>query len=494
MFLRKIDYKSFIGDKQFYYLAAKLMIPVITAAVLGALATMLDTLMISSFMNQHATNGLGLANSINQVFNFLLQGLGVAVGIFCAQYFGSKNYQELKQTVSFGIITGLIIGVIISIIYFFASSAILHFMVSSNDVDANTINDNDIFRYGKDYLNILTYIWPMTAITTVMYSVINQSGQTKYTLIISFFGVLVNALLNPLFIAGYWGFPQWGVEGAGIATLIGKVTEVILIIIFLAIKRPIYLPQTKFWKIKAWVIQHVSLSFLFAATSSVSLGIAYSAATIVFNKYGSTSILNGQIINNSYSGVIAAFAIINIFTAVLNGFGPVVGYFIGRELGQDNFIKAKENARKILFFGAIISFIIAFIIFILSFFIIDITFQSYTQEAKDYAKYMLKLQFFSYFALALANIVFNILRAGNKTGVAMIIDITCTWLFVFTFTLIAFKYFHFNDYQTGLVFSIGDGLQLIVVYVVYRNITWARDIVSHKAHKKAKKLEKSKKH
>lgn len=330
--------------------------------------------------------------------------------------------------------------------------------------------DMQTYNYAVNYNSVILYIWPLSGIILVSFAFINQTGDTKHTLYLLTTAVLINIILDPIFIIGAGSLPALRVEGATWSSIISTCCELIALIIILLVKKPVYLPNCAFWKIEPKLVGKIILTIIpipiALATSSLGLSFTFEAAVV--NNYGkSISEVDVKKINDVFSATVATYTIANIFYSVINGYSPVVGYFVGRILGENDKKLSKLNASKVLFMEICLAFMLILLMFASSFFIIDLAFSKYTAQAKSLARWFLAWQSLSYFLISIANICFNILRAGNRTNIATIIDIFCTWVFIVWNTWFLYAVVKSPDKYVLLAISFAEIVQTTISYIVY---------------------------
>ncbi|WIV12511.1 MATE family efflux transporter [Proteiniborus sp. MB09-C3] len=95
--------------------------------------------------------------------------------------------------------------------------------------------DSNVVGLGSDYLRIVGISYVFTAITFAFSSALRCIGKTLLTMLVSIVALLINALLNYMFIFGHFGAPEMGVRGAALATLIARAVETVVLIIYVYI-------------------------------------------------------------------------------------------------------------------------------------------------------------------------------------------------------------------------------------------------------------------
>ena len=160
-----------------------------------------------------AVAGTGFANQIFMIFVTSLFGMNSGGGILAAQYFGNKDYKNLKRCLGITVI----VGFVFSLIFFLAGIFIPEVIISVFTKDVKVI------KVGASYMRIVAWIYPLMGVGLAFNMQLRAIGKTKYSFYSSIIGLVVNLMFNTVLIFGYLGFPALGVRGAAIATVIARI-------------------------------------------------------------------------------------------------------------------------------------------------------------------------------------------------------------------------------------------------------------------------------
>lgn len=187
-------------------------IPLIISLLVNNLYNLVDSIFVSR-VSEEALTGLSLAAPLQMVMIALGCGLAVGLNAMVSKALGEKNVVEVQQTTSAAIVMALgayLINVIVCLIVvkpYFAWQA------GGNEI---------IAQYGTSYIQICMFFSFGQMIQWVFDRLLIATG--KSTLFLATLGTasLVNIILDPIFIFGYFGFPAMGTGGAALATVIGQ--------------------------------------------------------------------------------------------------------------------------------------------------------------------------------------------------------------------------------------------------------------------------------
>ena len=139
-------------------------------------------------------------------------GTGVGINALLSRALGEKDSEKVNKAAVNGIFLDGVNFVIFLLIGLFAATP---FYLSQT-------GDAEIFSYGKQYLSIVCCCSLGMFTQFVFERLLQSTGKTFYTMLTQGMGALINIILDPIFIFGYFGLPAMGVAGAAIATVIGQ--------------------------------------------------------------------------------------------------------------------------------------------------------------------------------------------------------------------------------------------------------------------------------
>ena len=224
-----------INKKSVYRKVINIGLPVAIENMIYALMNFVDMFMVGNEnvilgLGTVAVAGLGFANQMFMIFMTSLFGMNSGGGILAAQYFGNKDYKNLKRCLGITIS----VGFLFSLLFLFAGLFIPETVISV------FTNDSKVIRIGADYLRIVAWVYPLVGVGFAFNMQLRAIGKTKYSFYSSVIGLVINVAINYVLIFGHFGFPALGVRGAAIATVIARIISTFYIIyIIYKLKLPI---------------------------------------------------------------------------------------------------------------------------------------------------------------------------------------------------------------------------------------------------------------
>jgi len=270
----------------------------------------------------------------------------------------------------------------------------------------------EVIALGEDYVQMLTWMLPFVFVKLVFVTALNASGDTKTPMKVKIASIILNVFLNYLFIFGNLGFPELGVLGAAVGTVIVNMLELIVYVV-LYLRRK--MPYTPAWYHSRSLLKRalkVGIPASFERTLTFS---SFMLFTLVIAHYG-TEILAGYQIGLRVEGL---------------AFMPGIGFTIAAMalMGQGLGAKKPEQSREDVLL--VLKYTVGFMFF-LSFFMIFIPEKIvwfFTDDAQtiEEASLYLRIVGFSQIPLAFNFVLSGALRGAGDTKRTLKINLTSLW-------------------------------------------------------------------
>ncbi len=368
-----MTHTKYLGSASFYRQALSLGLPVMLQVLIQNLVSLIDNFMVAG-LGDVKMSGVNITNTLLFVFFVALNTLVSAGGIFMSQFNGAKDERGMQNTFRFKLIAAMgLAGLFIMISTVFPAQ-ILGLLVNVNT------QGPEIVVQGKIYLSVITLTFLPIAISVAIGSSLREIGIVRPPLVITVIATLINTFLNWVLIYGNLGAPRLEVAGAGYATLIARMCELIMFIVYIRKTRPAFY-------IKARTVFMVNLKLFISILKKGGI-IFLSEMSWVITETVMIAAYNGRGGAEIVAGMAAAWAIANIFMLVFGGIHTAVGVIVGGTLGRNELELAQEQARW-LRTGAIIMGVFVAIIEAFSVFIIPIVFGNLSIDAQRVTRGML---------------------------------------------------------------------------------------------------------
>lgn len=199
-------------------------IPMILSMVLQAVYNIVDSAFVSNMKGngEAALNALTLAFPVQMLMVAIGIGTGVGVNALLAKSLGQGNKEKASQAAG----NAIFLATIIYIMFLF-------FGIFGTRVYISSQTSNKLIKdMAVDYLRICCVISFGITYFSIFEKLLQATGRSIYSTIAQVAGAVVNIILDPILIYGYFGLPEYGVKGAAYATVIGQIVSFLLALIF----------------------------------------------------------------------------------------------------------------------------------------------------------------------------------------------------------------------------------------------------------------------
>ncbi|WP_372379144.1 MATE family efflux transporter [Vibrio natriegens] len=312
-------------NKAFWKRLISIALPVSLQSTLFALLGVVDIFMVSQ-LGESATAAVGVGNRIFFFNLAVLLGLCGAVTVLSSQYYGSGNIDGIRRTLAQSWFISIVVTVPFIIIYLVFDHEIVSFMSE----DAEYVN------YARDYLVVTGISLIGTAILVPIESVLRSVGQAKLATHVSILAIIVNIILNAVLIFGLLGFPQWGVFGAAVGTLISRFFQA-AVMVYYFIKHYAHFLPTKFDWAQSALKQYRKKYFQISLPAFIHDAL-WTGGLIVY------SVLYGQLGVSELAIVSFLSPIEGVLISAFMGFAVAASVLLGNDIGAKQYDRVEKTA------------------------------------------------------------------------------------------------------------------------------------------------------
>lgn len=457
----------FIGDRKFYNTVFALVLPIIVQNAITNFVNLLDNVMIGR-VGTAQMSGVAIANQLIFVFSLTLFGGLSGAGIFGAQYYGAGDHKGLRYTVRFKIWTSVIVLAIAIVLFLTYGDQLISLYLTG---DGDETERAAMLEYGRTYLNVILWGLLPFSMAQVYGGTLREMGETMLPMKASVAGVFTNLCLNYVLIYGKLGFPALGVKGAAIATVISRVVELSIIVLY------VHGHSDRFLFVKG-LYQSLRIP------KSLNLDIILRGMPLLVNELmwslGMTTLT--QLFSKRGLNVVGALnitsTITNLFNVVLFSMGSAVAVMIGQALGANDIPRAKQNAWRLMFFSVCICIVVGSVLAVLAPLFPHI--YKTTDDVRLLATRFIQTNAFYMAFTAVANCAYFTIRSGGKTYITVLFDSVYTWVFFVPLTYVLTYFTTLDILILYPVCYVAEIIKCIIGVIVVRTGFWAQNMVQNK--------------
>ena len=407
-----------IRDKRFYKTFFALALSLALQELLVYSVNMMDTIMLGRY-SQNAMSGVSLCNQVQFMLQMLVVGAGEGAVVLGAQYWGKNKLEPIPHIIGAALRFGGGMALLMFLIVLFAPQQLLGLLS----------NEPLVIAEGVAYFRIICYSYLVFTVTNILVASLRSIGIVNIGYIISFSTLCINVCLNYLLIYGNFGFPELGVRGAAVATLVSRCVELLIVIYYLKFREKRLCLTLK--------------KLVFIDTSYIRDYIRVSFPVLLNQaQWGAAQMVQTGILGHLGGDVTAANAIAvqayQVLSVVAYGASSASGIVVGKTIGagKQSELKRLVYTMEVLF--ATIGICTGLAIFLLRRPILTAFGGTLTESA-----YLLSMQFIAVIALTTVGTSYQvacdngIIRGGGDTGFSAKMNLISMWLIVVPLSALA---------------------------------------------------------
>ena len=439
-------------------------IPLNKAVILLAIPMMLETSIEALFaitdiffvakLGKDAVATVGITEAVITLLYAIGIGLSISVTALVARRIGEKEIQRAKTLAGQAILFGLALSIIIGISGFIFAKDILSF-VGASDVIINE-------HYG--YTAIMLGGCATILLFFILNGICRGSGNPVIAMKAIWLASLINIVLDPCLIFGIGPFPELGIEGAAIATTLGRAIGILYVSYILFNNSYTF---SLALKDLAFVYEELRLLIKVSIGGMLQFFIATSSWIFMMKiiaEFGSTAL----------AGYTIAIRVIDFIIMPVWGLSNSVSTLVGQNLGANNVERAKQAVYQVTKYNVGLMLIISFVFIVFPEAIISI----FTQEHDviDIGAQCLRILSYGFGLYGLGLAMIQAFNGAGDTYTPTWINIVCFWVFQIPFGYwLSVKLF---DSPTGVFWAIflAESLMAVIGLAIFRQNKWAKSI------------------
>ncbi len=450
------DEKFFTQDKAFYKSFFCMAIVLAMQNIVAFSINMTDNIMLGSY-SQNALSGATIVNQIFFVIQQLTFGIGNAMVMLGSQYWGKKKLKPISE------ITGiaLLIGCVFSLIIIGSCSLFPREFLSL------FTTSTPIIMEGMKYLNIMQWSFVLFIFSSILLSTLRSVETVKIAFYIALVSLIVNASINYVLIFGKYNFPEWGIVGAGVGTLIARALELMIILIYLA-------KIDKKVKLFSW-------GNIFRVNNSLKYDFYKILLPIMVNQilWAISIPIQTAILGHLADDAIAANAISSTFfqylKVIIIALSSTSSVFIGIAIGRGDMKKVRTEARTMASIDIVVGIILAIVLYSLRYPLVDL--YQLTDTARELSLNLIVVMSVVMVGMAYQMpVLVGIIQGGGDTNFVVKLNIISMWLIVMPLSFLSAFFWHWPIELVVLVIQSDQLFKCIPAFIHFKRYSWIKKL------------------
>lgn len=396
-----------IKDKNFYKSLAAIALPIALQNVIGFGVQMMDTIMVGA-LGDTSLSGASLANQPSFVFMIFNFGLASGGAVLIAQYWGKGNVDVVRR----------IMGISLRFIAIAAIGFSIVCMLIPEQIMGLFSSEQPVIDEGVRYLRVVAWSYLFFGMSNCYLTSLRAVEKVKVSTLIYLVSFFVNVFFNWVFIFGKLGFPELGIVGAAIGTVIARISEFLMVLIYM------YRYETEI---------RFNLSYIFKKERELLPDYIRHSLPVVGSElvWGLGAVTQAAIIGNIGEVFVTANSVASVLQqlamVMLFGIGNAAAVLVGKTVGSGQVEEAKKMSKTLILLAFGFGIVSCGIILGLRYPFVQL--YDISPEAKALAIDIMGVMgaIIAFGAVELVCIV-GVLRGAGDTKFAFAVDAGCTWL------------------------------------------------------------------
>ena len=298
-----------------------LTIPVFIEMALVMLLGAIDTVMLSRY-SDNSVAAVGLDNQLMSLVFLVYQFFSMGAAILCAQYIGAGLRKRLVQVVGMALVVNLVLGLTVSALLYLYAEQLLQLMGLRPE----------LMEDGLVYLRLTGALSFFQALSLTFSASLRSADKVIYPMVVTGIVNVLNVLGNYALIFGHWGCPQFGVEGAAIATVVSRAVAMVLLAVIHFKKHIPSFPLSQFRPMPWQELRNLLKIGVPAMSENISYCLSQVVITFFINQ-----ISNEALASRAYCANMIMFVYL-FCISITQGGDILVGHLVGQRRHQDAYI------------------------------------------------------------------------------------------------------------------------------------------------------------
>ncbi len=441
-------------DKEFYDKLIRLTLPIAFQSLMLAAVAAADAVMLGR-IEQNQMAAVSLATQIQFIQNMVLTAATAAGSILGAQYYGKNDKDTINKIFAMMIRVVGLVSIVFALACLFIPEILMKIFAS----------DPELIRIGASYLRIAGWSYFLTGIAECYLTIMKVTDHVFRSALISTGAVVINIILNSVFIFGLFGVPAMGANGAALATLIARIIEIIWAV-GSSYQKGFLRPKFGYL---LRIFPDLQKDFIKVALpllgGGLFWGVGFTSYTAIMGHLGSDAAAA-----NSVSAVVR-----DLFCCMCNGISSAGGIMVGNELGAGKLDKGKEYGIRLAKISFVIGFLSTALVLLVT--VPVVRFMLLTDQARNYLTGMMVVMAIYMIGRCVNTIIINgIFGAGGDTLFDVYSLAVCMWCLAIPTAFLGAFVFHWPVVAVYACTCLDEVGKIPWVMHHFRKYKWVKDL------------------
>lgn len=441
--------------KDFYKKVLALVIPMALQNLINTGITTADVVMLGK-VGEDVLSGCSLAGQIQFILNLIFFGITSGATVLTAQYWGKGDRRTIEKVLGIALRVAFATAFVFTIATLCFPAQLMHIFTT----------EPQVIEEGVKYLKIVAYTYLLQAATIVYLNIMRSVERVVISTVVYSISMLINIIGNAVFIFGLMGFPAMGIQGAATATLIARLMELVIVLVYAK------------WKNKDI---RLHISDIWAKNPLLFKDFIKYSSPVIINEliWGAGFSANAAIIGHLNSSAVAANSVAqvtrNLATVIVFGIANATSIMLGKVIGENQIELAEKYSRRFISLSVVFGALGGGMILLVRPFVISSL--SVSERSASYMGFMLICMAVYVMAQAVnTTLIVGVFRAGGDTRIGLFIDAGSMWCCSILFGALAAFVFHAPVEVVYLILLSDELIKLPFSFGRYHQKKWLKNV------------------
>ncbi len=307
-----------------------------------ALYGLADTLWVAR-LGHEAIAAITIIIPYHWIFGSIAIGTGIGINALVSRRFGENNAEAANHAAGQIYFISALLGIIYLLVAFFLTESVLILSGATPD----------IMDYGSQYLMTVAFGTPFLFFLIIADDLLRGSGEAIKPMIFMVISIVINIILDPFFIFGIGPFPEMGVQGAALATVISNIIGAGLFFYYINVKRnSAYQIKLRNLTPSIGILRDIYRVGFPAVMMHISESVLYIVLNNVLSQFGSMTL--------AVAGIILRIFELTFLPAIGASMGllPIIGFCLGAGLWSRLWRAVKLSAISLISIMGLVTILI----------------------------------------------------------------------------------------------------------------------------------------
>lgn len=440
----------------------KIALPVTLQSLLQSSFSVIDQVMIGQLGSQSIA-GIGLGGKFASLYSIVLASVASAAGIMISQYMGKKDDRLTGRSFFVSLMLSAAVAVVFLVVCMVCPDVIMGLYTKDAAVRERAVR----------YLCILSASFLPMAVSSIVTTMLRCMEKAMLPLYASIFALFLNTGLNYLLIFGKWIFPELGVEGAALSSVVSQLLSCVIVVIFFGdcIRKQGEKTELSFAKgnRKTFCFGEYGRQYLSILCPMLVCEFLWGMGENVYTA------IYGNIGTDACAAMTMTIPVQTLMIGALSGLSQAAGILVGKSLGKGKYEKAYAESKQMMICGFAGSVLLSAALIMVS--PLYVKFYNVGTELKELTKKLL-IVYAVVAPVKIQNMILGggIIRSGGKTKYIMWIDMAGTWIFGVPLGVFAAFFLKLPVTYVYFILSMEECVRLAASLMIFWKRVWMRSL------------------